>query len=220
MSAPGDTNAVRDGFTAFLEADEVDAVIGAFNKLKALLPPDGEQSGPRDGEECLLFDRFERLLTPMLNFKQKKLFQVLSDTRKKQEAMCQKLRVVGGLATEKRPHGSSLNHVVVSGAGPCGLRAAVEAAILGFDVTCVEKRKTFSRANILILWKVTLDDMVSLGAKQYLPELKTAGNMYHMGTRDIQLTLLKSGLLFGVRFHYGTCLKGLYLERTCGEKNA
>ena len=42
--------------------------------------------------------------------------------------------------------------VVVSGAGPVGLRCAVECLLYGIDVTIIEKRETFSRVNILTLW--------------------------------------------------------------------
>ena len=69
----------------------------------------------------------------------------------------------------------------------------------GLHVSVIEKRAEFSRANVLILWQCTLDDLVALGAKHYVPSLQTAATWHHMGTREIQLSLLKTALLFGVR---------------------
>lgn len=63
------------------------------------------------------------------------------------------------------PNPSEAQRVVISGAGPCGLRAAVEAALLGMRVHVAEKRATFSRVNILMLWPQTADDMVRHGAR-------------------------------------------------------
>ncbi|KOO24578.1 mical-like protein [Chrysochromulina tobinii] len=77
--------------------------------------------------------------------------------------------------------------VVVSGAGPVGLRCAVECLLYGIDVTIVEKRETFSRVNILTLWPQTADDLMSFGAKLYCPRFTNHGDLLHLGTREIQL---------------------------------
>ncbi|KAI8802074.1 hypothetical protein BJ742DRAFT_912714 [Cladochytrium replicatum] len=46
--------------------------------------------------------------------------------------------------------------VVISGAGPCGLRAAVECAMLGYDTTVIELRGEFSRHNIMKTWEMQM----------------------------------------------------------------
>ena len=57
--------------------------------------------------------------------------------------------------------------VLVIGAGPVGLRAAIEAALLGARVDVVEKRSGFSRNNSLHLWPFLITDLRTLGAKKF-----------------------------------------------------
>uniref|UniRef100_A0A4W3H9M4 Molecule interacting with CasL protein 1 n=1 Tax=Callorhinchus milii TaxID=7868 RepID=A0A4W3H9M4_CALMI len=56
---------------------------------------------------------------------------------------------------------------LVLGAGPCGLRTAIELAFLGAKVILIEKRDTFSRNNVLHLWPFTIHDLKTLGAKKF-----------------------------------------------------
>ena len=56
---------------------------------------------------------------------------------------------------------------LVIGAGPVGLRAAIEAALLGAQVDVVEKRESFSRNNVLHLWPFLITDLRNLGAKKF-----------------------------------------------------
>lgn len=58
-------------------------------------------------------------------------------------------------------------NVLVVGAGPVGLRLAIEAALLGAEVDIVEKRTGFSRNNVLHLWPFLIDDLRGLGAKRF-----------------------------------------------------
>ncbi len=51
------------------------------------------------------------------------------------------------------------------GAGPVGLRAAIELALLGAEVDLVEKRSEFTRNNCLHLWRFSITDLRNLGAK-------------------------------------------------------
>lgn len=94
--------------------------------------------------------------------------------------------------------------VVISGAGPVGLRCAVESALYGLSVTVIEKREVFSRVNILTLWPQTADDLMGFGAKLFYPRFRNHGDLLHLGTREIQLVLLKAGLLYGIRFLLGS----------------
>lgn len=57
--------------------------------------------------------------------------------------------------------------VLVIGAGPVGLRLAIEVALLGAEVDVVEKRSSFSRNNVLHLWPFLIDDLRGLGAKRF-----------------------------------------------------
>ena len=57
--------------------------------------------------------------------------------------------------------------VFIVGAGPIGLRQAIECILLGAEVIVVEKRSSFSRNNVLHLWPCTIEDLRQLGAKKF-----------------------------------------------------
>lgn len=71
------------------------------------------------------------------------------------------------------------NKVLVIGAGPCGLRAAIEAALLGAQVVVLEKRDRFSRNNVLHLWPFLITDLKDLGAKKFFGQF-CAGSLDHI----------------------------------------
>ncbi|XP_040584291.1 F-actin-monooxygenase MICAL1 [Mesocricetus auratus] len=97
---------------------------------------------------------------------------------------------------------------LVVGAGPCGLRTAVELALLGARVVLVEKRTKFSRHNVLHLWPFTIHDLRALGAKKFYGRFCT-GTLDHISIRQLQLLLLKVALLLGVEIHWGIAFTGL-----------
>ncbi|XP_061662284.1 protein-methionine sulfoxide oxidase mical3a-like isoform X2 [Syngnathoides biaculeatus] len=88
----------------------------------------------------------------------------------------------------------------VIGAGPCGLRVAVELSFLGARVVVLEKRDSFSRNNVLHLWPFTIHDLRGLGAKKFYGKF-CAGSIDHISIRQLQLVLLKVALLVGVEVH-------------------
>lgn len=71
------------------------------------------------------------------------------------------------------------NKVLVIGAGPCGLRVAIEAALLGAYVVVIEKRDRFSRNNVLHLWPFLIVDLKNLGAKKFFGQF-CAGAIDHI----------------------------------------
>lgn len=99
-------------------------------------------------------------------------------------------------------------NAVVCGAGPCGLRTALELALLGAQVVVVEKRATaeaFGRINRVHLWEWVKQDLLSWGAKIFDPPGGTFGgdnDFCHIGIGELQLLLLKSALLLGVNFRF------------------
>uniref|UniRef100_H3CCS2 F-actin monooxygenase n=1 Tax=Tetraodon nigroviridis TaxID=99883 RepID=H3CCS2_TETNG len=88
---------------------------------------------------------------------------------------------------------------VVIGAGPCGLRTAVELSFMGARVVLLEKRDAFSRNNVLHLWPFAIHDLRGLGAKKFYGKF-CAGAIDHK-SRQLQLVLLKVALLLGVEVH-------------------
>uniref|UniRef100_A0A8C4F8X9 Molecule interacting with CasL protein 1 n=1 Tax=Dicentrarchus labrax TaxID=13489 RepID=A0A8C4F8X9_DICLA len=100
------------------------------------------------------------------------------------------------------------NKCLVLGAGPCGLRTAIELSLLGAQVVVLEKRDAFSRNNVLHLWPFTISDLRGLGAKKFYGKFCT-GSLDHISIRQLQLVLLKVSLLLGVEVHTGVEFQGL-----------
>lgn len=159
----------------------------------------------------------QKLSTAGLNFRQQKLFRDLEATLHKVQKVVAKVRGapnkrVQDVVTEtiqKSSSGEHFNTILVCGAGPVGLRAACECALMGFNVHVVEKRPNFSRANILTFWDQTMADILGLGAKSYFPDLVTVGEHMFLGTRQIQACLFKTLLLLGGTVKYGMEICGL-----------
>ncbi|XP_061738772.1 F-actin-monooxygenase mical2b isoform X8 [Nerophis ophidion] len=89
---------------------------------------------------------------------------------------------------------------LIIGGGPCGLRTAIELALMGSKVMVIEKRDSFSRNNVLHLWPFTIHDLRGLGAKKFYGKF-CAGAIDHISIRQLQLMLLKVALIVGVEFH-------------------
>mmetsp|Transcript_6605 Transcript_6605/g.14372 ORF Transcript_6605/g.14372 Transcript_6605/m.14372 type:complete len:1049 (+) Transcript_6605:90-3236(+) len=148
------------------------------------------------GDQQASYPEIRDTLVPNLNFKMAAIFRTL-DKRIKEEGA-------------KRKHGLYIARplegleVVVCGAGPVGLRCAVEMQMLGAKVVVLEKRKGFSRHNILHLWDWVLHDLLSLGAKVLYPKFGSGAAFLHIGTRQLQNLLLKVALLLGIDVRFGT----------------
>ncbi|KAM6937070.1 protein-methionine sulfoxide oxidase mical3a [Xenentodon cancila] len=97
---------------------------------------------------------------------------------------------------------------LIIGAGPCGLRTAIELAFLGAKVVILEKRDAFSRNNVLHLWPFTIQDLRGLGAKKFYGKF-CAGAIDHISIRQLQLMLLKVALLLGIEIHVNIEFKSL-----------
>uniref|UniRef100_A0A8C3A363 F-actin monooxygenase n=1 Tax=Cyclopterus lumpus TaxID=8103 RepID=A0A8C3A363_CYCLU len=97
---------------------------------------------------------------------------------------------------------------LIIGAGPCGLRTAIELGFLGAKVVLLEKRDAFSRNNVLHLWPFTIQDLRGLGAKKFYGKF-CAGAIDHISIRQLQLILLKVALLLGIEIHVNVEFKGL-----------
>jgi hypothetical protein len=183
-------------FDAFLAADEAASTMQAFADVLAVAGCSHLQ-----GTGLELYNALKAALAPKLNYRVGKLFPML-DTRL--DAAQKLTHSIGGVQGA-----SSTFRVLVCGAGPVGLRSAVEAALHGLEVVVVEKRTSFSRANIITTWDETMADLLTWGAKIYRPDLCSTGNPKHVGTRELQLILLKNLLLLGGTVRYGMRIVGL-----------
>ena len=88
---------------------------------------------------------------------------------------------------------------LIVGAGPCGLRTAIEMAFMGAHVIMVDSRMEFSRNNVLHLWPFCISDLKSLGAKSFYGKF-CSGAIDHCSIRRLQLLLLKVCLLLGLGY--------------------
>lgn len=84
---------------------------------------------------------------------------------------------------------------LIIGGGPCGLRTAIELALLGAKVVVIEKRDSFSRNNVLHLWPYTIHDLRNLGAKKFYGKF-CAGAIDHiskckLSVRNLSIRLKK-----------------------------
>lgn len=98
------------------------------------------------------------------------------------------------------------HYACVVGAGPIGLRCALELRLLGAEVVVLERRNAFERINRLHLWKWAGDDLKRWGAKVVEPPEKNFGSdpdFLHIGIAELQELLLKVALLFGVQIFFG-----------------
>lgn len=106
--------------------------------------------------------------------------------------------------------GGTINmRAVVVGAGPVGLRCAIELAMLGLKVDVLERRASFSRLQVLHLWSWVEHDLIDLGVKTIDPSIFAAADYKHVSTCQLQHSLLKIVLLLGVRVHFGVDLTKL-----------
>lgn len=90
---------------------------------------------------------------------------------------------------------------IVVGAGPCGLRMALELRLFGAQVDIMESRTGFTRMNVLKLWDFMGLDLLELGARELLPRFLRYRD--HIGIGELQALLLKVCLLLGVSLHWG-----------------
>ncbi|KRZ66841.1 Protein-methionine sulfoxide oxidase MICAL2 [Trichinella papuae] len=103
--------------------------------------------------------------------------------------------------------------VLVAGAGPCGLRLAIECAFLGAKVIVLENREAFVRNSLLHLWPCAKEDLKNLGARILYPKF-SVGSTTHMSVSSLQLILLKVALLVGIEVYENVAFCKLIEHKT------
>ncbi|XP_077957028.1 protein-methionine sulfoxide oxidase mical3b isoform X2 [Gasterosteus aculeatus] len=173
-------------FDAFVTASTCRVALGSFNQLCDHLALD------RGAAERPLYRPIKR----RLNYWRANALWAKLDRRANQQEYRKGDRVCSNTTC------------VIIGAGPCGLRTAVELSFMGARVVVVEKRDSFSRNNVLHLWPFTIHDLRGLGAKKFYGKF-CAGSIDHISIRQLQLVLLKVALLLGVEVHVNVEFKNL-----------
>uniref|UniRef100_A0A8C8S2E7 Molecule interacting with CasL protein 1 n=1 Tax=Pelusios castaneus TaxID=367368 RepID=A0A8C8S2E7_9SAUR len=178
------SNPAHSLFETFLRANQCEGVLGSFQALCKQLAL--EHKGQL---------QFYQKLKSCLNYWNAK-------------ALWLKLDKKAGHRDYDRGTACASSKCLIIGAGPCGLRTAIELAFLGAHVVLVEKRDSFSRNNVLHLWPFTIQDLKALGAKKFYGRFCT-GTLDHISIRQLQLILLKVALLLGVEIHFNVQFNGL-----------
>ncbi|XP_038866526.1 F-actin-monooxygenase mical1-like isoform X1 [Salvelinus namaycush] len=177
------TNPSHALFDQFVQTQTCKEVQRTFSELCHHL-----QLDPRD------YQRFYTKLKERLNYWKAKALWIKLDKRAQHQDYQQ-----GKVCAKTK--------CLVLGAGPCGLRTAIELALLGVQVVVLEKRDSFSRNNVLHLWPYTIYDLRGLAAKKFYGKFCT-GALDHISIRQLQLILLKVSLLLGVDVNTGVEFKG------------
>ena len=144
-------------FAQFCEATTLDDIVSSFRALC-------EETGVGASSYNQLYLDLKRSLT---TWKPQSIWQLL-DKRAALPEFDSQLACCG-------------KRVLVVGAGPVGLRLAIEVALLGAKVDVVEKRVSFSRNNSLHLWPFLITDLRNLGAKKFYGKF-ASGSLEHICT--------------------------------------
>ena len=191
-AAPYD--AVKTALAAFTSADDIRATVSSYWLLRSAC---GLDDPAVKGREAFEIVNAAARASPAAPLRIKELLERLSECWVEHEAAATACRGT---------------RVVISGAGPSGLRAAVECALVGMDVRVLERCTTFSRVDVLSMWPQLADDLAGLGLRALCAPLAAAAT--ELSTRELQLALLKSGLLLGVSFSPGAELVGVEAPRS------
>jgi hypothetical protein len=150
-SGPPPPKEAIEKFVEFCEADTYVVASAAFKCVLEVLELEA-------GQFHTFFPKLKFCLKNHLPFKYKEIWKIL-ETKSK-------LKVYGSGIADKQ-------NVLIIGAGPCGLRTAVETQLLGAKTVVIERRPDFTRNNVLKLWKFLIDDLKLLGAKKFFGKFAT-----------------------------------------------
>lgn len=179
-------------FAAFLAAKEAEEITRTFADLIRILGGSVDGNSPAS-------DRLSGLVTSLsavLPHRSKALLSAL-------EARAVRPQYHAHRALDPATGGSAVPlRAVVVGAGPIGLRCAIELSLLGVTVDVLEARRSFSRLQVLHLWDWVELDLIDLGIKHIDASIFAAADFKHVSTSQLQHSLLKVALLLGVRVHF------------------
>ncbi|XP_023323588.1 F-actin-monooxygenase mical1 isoform X2 [Eurytemora carolleeae] len=174
-------------FQRFYDSGEVGDVLSAFDAVC-----EGLDLHP--GRYPDFFPVLKARLVDKLSYRYTELWKVLEKRAKRS--------IYGGNKVSQEMR------VLVIGAGPCGLRTAIECHLLGARTVVVEETTSFSRNTVLELWKFVVEDLKMLGVKHLFSRLG-CGTTDHLSTKLLQTALLKICCLLGVQVYTGVKFQSL-----------
>jgi len=196
--APTPEESAGELFARFVTADRSDLACQLFEQLMRRC--DGANHATARGEQP--HRRLQRFLGSSVPWRARSVWAMIQSRAQRPEYAGAPL------------HGKT--RAVVCGAGPCGLRAALELALLHAEVRVVEKRSAVEasgRINRLHLWEWCKQDILAWGGKIFDPPGGAFGgdnDFCHIGIGELQLLLLKNALLLGVKLLFDT--EALHIE--------
>eukprot|EP00040_Diaphanoeca_grandis_P007953 m.43068 g.43068 ORF g.43068 m.43068 type:complete len:652 (+) comp19294_c0_seq1:247-2202(+) len=179
------SNPIQSAMADFMDAENLEQILSSFDRTCSLAGVERDT-----GEQ--FFEVFKRKVAPQVDFKRGHFLRVIT----------KKLKTFWEV--EELKACDKVNCVVV-GAGPVGLRAAIEMALLRANVTILEMRTDYSRYNILHLWDWVCNDLLQLGCNG--AEI-LGKSFFHIGTSKLQIVLTKVALCLGVRIFSGAKFVG------------
>lgn len=183
---------INERYNSFVKAASCKATLQTFGNLCKAIEIEHPPSHNENYDHCTFYQRFREELTSFWNAQ-----SLFSKLDKKYFSPVYDIPNTNGSKIAKD------TKVLIIGAGPCGLRMAIEMALLGAKTVVVEKRDSFSRNNVLHLWPFTIEDLRMLGAKKFNGRF-CSGAIDHVSIRQLQLILLKAALIFGVDVQVNT----------------
>lgn len=174
---------IQKAMYEFTETEDLVEILTTFDRLKSLAMIDATS-----GLE--FFEELKVKIAAELDFKRGHLLRVVDKRLRKSRAMMDSGKIKSCKDVK----------AVIVGAGPVGLRAALELAMLEADVTVIEMRTSISRHNILHLWDWVCTDLLELGCSN--SDL-LGKSFYHISTRRLQLVLLRLAMVMGVKVYCG-----------------
>lgn len=186
-----DVAAVRSIFTSFLDACTAEGTLSAFKPILELCSP----VKPGDAN---FYEAVKGSCRSHLNRSSGGLLDCIDRKVAEQDVKRKHCRYTALPMKDVQ--------CVVCGGGPVGFRMAAELKLLGADVTLFEMRVACTRFNQLKLWEWVKFDLLALGAKHLYPMFGVCSGSIHIGTKQLQLLLLKVCLILGVRVHFGAKL--------------
>jgi len=178
-----------EAFKKFYEADTLEEVLDSFHVVC------DSANLERGGRYKEFFPLLKSSYQDALPYKYKEIFNIL------EKKAGQKLYGGNSLSEER-------NRVLIVGAGPVGLRTAVEAQLLGARTVLIERRPKFTRNNVLKLWKFLVQDLKSLGAKKFFGKF-SIGSINHVNIRTLQIILTKVCCMLGVIIYAPCAFMGI-----------
>ena len=202
-----DERRAKAAFEAFLAGRDVPEVTKAYGELQSSLcaigaagepaqSPAAVEAAATDGDGRVNSTSLAQLLAGLATVLPHKSKQLLSALER---------RSVQG---HYQPSCSGVR-VAIVGAGPVGLRTAIELAFLGAHVQVLESRGAFTRLQVLHLWDWVESDLIDLGIKFIDPSIFAAADFKHVGTAQLQHSLLKVALLLGVQMKFDCTVNDL-----------